>query len=392
MTSWAKKRLDEVADLCLGKMLDAAKNRGEELPYLANVNVRWGTFDLDDLRLMRFEPGERERYGLRLGDIVMCEGGEPGRCAIWKEAVPGMMIQKALHRIRAHDGVDQRFLYYFFLHLGMTDGFSHLFTGATIRHLPGQSLAKLLVALPTLNVQRLVADRLSALDDLIDNNRRRIKLLEDSVRLLFNEWFTRNNLPPGLQAVKGEVPRHISIADLCEDVKVQVLPEELNADVPYLGLEHLPRRSITLCEWGAAADVSSTKLRYEAGDIVFGKIRPYFHKVGIALTDGVCSSDAIVMRSKAPHWHPLLVALVSTDEFIAATAQGMKEGSKMPRADWKQMKAYKVCVPSQRALATFNAVVDPVLQQVKTLALQSRKLRTARDLLLPRLMSGQLAV
>ena len=392
MSSWAKRRLDELADLCLGKMLDAAKNRGEELPYLANVNVRWGTFDLDDLRLMRFEPGERDRYGLRHGDIVMCEGGEPGRCAIWKEAVPGMMIQKALHRIRARDGVDQRFLYYSFLHMGVTDRFSHLFTGATIKHLPGQNLAKLEIRLPCLDTQRVVADRLSDLDDLIDNNRRRIKLLEDSVRLLFDEWFTRNHVPPGLQAVNGEGPRHFSVADLCEDVKVQVLPEVLDADVPYLGLEHLPRRSTTLCEWGNAADVSSTKLRYEVGDIVFGKIRPYFHKVGIALTDGVCSSDAIVMRSKAPHWQSLLLALVSSDEFIAATAQGMKEGSKMPRADWKQMKAYKVCVPSQQALAAFNAVVDPVLQQSKTLALQVRSLRTARDLLLPRLMSGELTV
>ena len=203
MSSWAKKRLDEVADLCLGKMLDAAKNRGEELPYLANVNVRWGTFDLDDLRLMRFEPGERERYGLRHGDIVMCEGGEPGRCAIWKDAVPGMMIQKALHRIRAHDGLDQRFLYYSFLHMGMTDGFSHLFTGATIKHLPGQNLAKLEVELPCLDVQRLVADRLSDLDDLIDNNRRRIKLLEDSVRLLFDEWFVRRRFRDSAPAPQG---------------------------------------------------------------------------------------------------------------------------------------------------------------------------------------------
>src|SRR5262245_59146369 len=109
--SWDKKPLAELADFCLGKMLDAKKNRGDLRPYLANVNVRWGGFDFDGLREMRFEQHELDRFGLKYGDIVMCEGGEPGRCAIWKEQVPGMMIQKAIHRIRAHKCLDHRFLY-----------------------------------------------------------------------------------------------------------------------------------------------------------------------------------------------------------------------------------------------------------------------------------------
>ena len=92
--SWPQKPLEEVADFCLGKMLDQKKNRGELMTYLANVNVRWGEFDFENLREMRFEPSELDRYGLKYGDIVMCEGGEPGRCAIWKDQVPGMMIQK----------------------------------------------------------------------------------------------------------------------------------------------------------------------------------------------------------------------------------------------------------------------------------------------------------
>ena len=115
---WETRKLEAVADFCLGKMLDQKKNRGELLPYLANVNVRWGEFDLDDLREMRFEQHEHERYGLKYGDIVMCEGGEPGRCAIWKDQFPGMMIQKALHRIRPREGLRPEFLFYFFLYKG----------------------------------------------------------------------------------------------------------------------------------------------------------------------------------------------------------------------------------------------------------------------------------
>ena len=135
MEAWKRVPLGSVADLCLGKMLDKDKNRGEPLPYLANVNVRWGEFDLSELRTMRFEPHEHERYGLKFGDIVMCEGGEPGRCAIWKEELPGMMIQKALHRIRPHDTLDYRFLYYNLLNLGRHNGFDQFFTGATINRM-----------------------------------------------------------------------------------------------------------------------------------------------------------------------------------------------------------------------------------------------------------------
>ena len=78
---WDRKQLEQAADFRLGKMLDEEKNKGELMPYLANVNVRWGEFDLSDLREMRFEDRELDTFGLKHGDIVMCEGGEPGRCA-----------------------------------------------------------------------------------------------------------------------------------------------------------------------------------------------------------------------------------------------------------------------------------------------------------------------
>ena len=195
MTRWATKRLGDVADLCLGKMLDEQKNKGELLPYLANVNVRWGSFDCENLREMRFAHNEMERYGLVRGDIVMCEGGEPGRCAIWQESIPGMMIQKALHRIRSHSCLDHRYLFYFFLHTGRIGGFAPLFTGATIKHLPKQSLTKLEITYPQRLIQEQIADILSTYDDLIENNRRRMTLLEESARQLYREWFVRLRFP-----------------------------------------------------------------------------------------------------------------------------------------------------------------------------------------------------
>ena len=109
------KKLGEITVSCLGKMLDAEKNKGTYKPYLANLNVRWGDFDTSNLSLMRFEDSEEERYGIRAGDLIVCEGGEPGRCAIWDGSIPNMKIQKALHRVRAKENIDIRYIFYWFL-------------------------------------------------------------------------------------------------------------------------------------------------------------------------------------------------------------------------------------------------------------------------------------
>ena len=205
--SWSVRPLSEVANFVLGKMLDQMKNRGNLLPYLANVNVRWVDLDLADLRKMRFEQHEIERYSLRPGDVVMCGGGEPGRCALWKGERENIMFQKALHRIRPHAGLDSSFLYYSFLNIGRSDGFAPYFTGATIKHLPREQLAKVPIRFPGLSEQRAIVAALSAYDDLIATNQRRIALLEDAARRLCREWFVSLRFPGHEQVeVKDGVP------------------------------------------------------------------------------------------------------------------------------------------------------------------------------------------
>ena len=192
---WEKVKLGNVTDSCLGKMLDQHKNKGDYQPYLANVNVRWGEFDLEDLPLMKFEESEQERYGLKCGDLVICEGGEPGRCAIWKEQIPNMKIQKALHRVRVHDCLDYRYLFYWFLLAGKTGELDQYFTGATIKHMPGQKLKEVVIDKPPLEIQHRIADILSAYDDLIENNQKQIKLLEEAAQRLYKEWFVDLRFP-----------------------------------------------------------------------------------------------------------------------------------------------------------------------------------------------------
>lgn len=172
---WTRKSLSETAEFRLGKMLDQRKNKGDLMPYLANVNVRWGEFDLRDLREMRFEHDELETFGLKYGDIVMCEGGEPGRCAIWKEEMPGMMIQKAIHRIRARNNMQPVYLYYSLRHQGQSGHLAALFTGSTIKHLPREKLEKVTVVVPPARLMDIFVEQTGPIES-------QLKLLASSNR------------------------------------------------------------------------------------------------------------------------------------------------------------------------------------------------------------------
>lgn len=159
---WKIAVLNDVAEMCLGKMLDKNKNKGNYQYYLRNISVRWGSFDLDNLEQMKFEESEEERYSLKKNDLVICEGGEPGRCAIWKGTVPKMKIQKALHRVRVKNMLSAEFLFHFMYYSGICGLLEKYFTGTTIKHLTGGGLKKIELPLPPLTEQQLIVSELES--------------------------------------------------------------------------------------------------------------------------------------------------------------------------------------------------------------------------------------
>lgn len=221
-------------------------------------------------------------------------------------------------------------------------------------------------------------------------------MLEESARLLYKEWFVHLRFPGHEHVrIKNGVPegwKETSLNEICSNVKETTKPENVEANTLYIGLEHIPRRSITLLNWGLAEEVTSSKHLFKQGDILFGKIRPYFHKVGMALTDGITSSDAIVIRPLSHELFSLCLMVTSSDQFVAVASKTVKEGSKMPRADWKYLTNYPVLIPPSSLLEIFNLQIDAITSQLKTLAFQIHSLKKARDLLLPRLMNGEIAV
>lgn len=162
---WEAVKLGDLAvEMCLGKMLDKHKNRGTLQPYLRNVNVRWLSFDLSDLKEMRFEEGEETRFGLEPGDLVVCEGGEPGRAAVWRGQSANAKIQKALHRIRfAQNTYDPDFAAYYLFYGTLTHRFNSFYTGTTIKHLTGRALREVEFPVPPLLEQQRIVGKIEQL-------------------------------------------------------------------------------------------------------------------------------------------------------------------------------------------------------------------------------------
>lgn len=169
-TGWRRVKVGEVAGCVLGKMLDGSKHtKGTKRPYLRNINVRWGACDLSNLLEMFFEEDELDRYSTRPGDVLICEGGEPGRAAVWTSKEP-VLIQKAIHRVRPEKDLLPDWLVLNLRHDTWSARLDKYFTGATIKHFTGRSLSAYAIPLPPVAEQaRIVAkvdDLMRMLDDL----------------------------------------------------------------------------------------------------------------------------------------------------------------------------------------------------------------------------------
>ena len=385
--------LGDIADTCLGKMLDQKKNKGEYQPYLANVNVRWGGFDLDNLSQMRFLETEEERYGLEYGDILLCEGGEPGRCAIWKNQIPHMKFQKALHRIRVHKGtVDYRWLYYRLLYAGFRKEFDQYFSGTTtIKHMPGDKLVRIRLNLPELRVQEQIGDILSVYDDLIENNQKQIKLLEEAAQRLYKEWFVDLRFPgyEDVHIVDG-VPEGWSvksmddIADYLNGyafkpsdwgkigkpiIKIKELNEGISKDTPRNTGDDIPE-----------------KYSVYAGDIIFSWSATLTAKIWDA-EEGLLNQHLfkVTPNKGIAREYALQSILKTLEEFSYLTT-----GSTMKHIQRGKLKQVFVKVPTQDIMNKYETVADTYREQILVLTHKVILLQEARDRLLPKLMSGEI--
>ena len=415
--SWPMVRLGDHADACLGKMLDQKKNRGELFPYLGNKNVRWGSFDTSDLGQMRFGDHEHDRYGLKYGDLVVCEGGEPGRCAIWKDEVPGMKIQKALHRIRAREQLDNRFLHYWFLLAGRNGALEPYFTGTTIQHLTGKAIAELQIPLPPKPEQRAIAHILGTLDDKIELNRRMNKTLEAMARALFKSWFV--DFDPVRAKIEGRdtgLPQDIAdlFPDRLVDSEMDEIPEgwcaSTLADVALLNPESWSNRNapdrilyvdLANTKWGYIDDIqiytwaeapSRGRRVLRRGDTIVGTVRPGNGSFSLIDRDGLTGSTGFaVLRPKTATEREIVWCAATSYDAIERLAH-LADGGAYPAVRPRAVLDTVVVLPDTRVRLAFSSLAAPLVNRLQENQREARTLAALRDVLLPELIAGEIRV
>jgi type I restriction enzyme S subunit len=369
--------------------------------FLNTSNVRPDGFDFTECQFILDEKEKKLRKGrLSRGDIVMTTRGTIGNVGFYDDRVQyeKMRINSGMVVLRADaNQILPSFLYQVVRSNHFRAQVRALTSGAAQPQLPIRDINLIKLPIPPISQQRRIASILGAYDDLIGVNRRRIALLEEMSRRLFEEWFIHFRFPGHEDRAlvrHGSLPkgwRSEELGAVCSEIRDAVLPASIESNTPYVGLEHIPRRSTTLDAWGRADEVTSTKLRFQVGDVLFGKIRPYFHKVVLAPFDGVSSSDAIVIRSRSPEFIGLVLSITSSDSFVAHSV-ATSNGTKMPRANWSVLARTPISVPPDALMATFNKAVISWAELAAALNGANVRLAASRDVLLPRLISDELSV
>ena len=401
MTKWTKKRLADIADSCLGKMLDKEKNKGEYKPYLANLNVQWGEFKLESLQQMRFEEREKERYGLKYGDLVICEGGEPGRCAIWRDEKPDMMVQKALHRLRVHPKYSSDFLYYRMKLAGMNRELDRHFIGSTIKHLTGIGLKDVEFEFPDFKEQKSIAVILRSLDKKIEINNKINAELEAMAKLIYDYWFVQFDFPDANgkpykssggkmvynQELKREIPEGWSVETLSKNLNIYD-----SIRVPMSKKERETKK-------GIYPYFGATSIMDHVDDFLFDDDYILLAEDGSIMDDkGMPIVQFIWGKTWVNnHAHVLQAKSKEQNEFYFQSLKQIpvvliKTGSIQLKINQVNLMNYKCISPPEELLNKYSEYSSDIRKKLINNIEEIKKLTELRDWLLPMLMNGQVTI
>lgn len=316
-----------------------------------------------------------------VNDIVLTTEAPLGEIALIKDKNVAL-AQRIITLRGKKDIVFNPFLKYYFQDgIGQHELQSRA-SGTTVFGIKASVLKKVPVSLPSLPEQKAIAAVLSSLDDKIDLLHHQNKTLEAMAETLFRHWFIEEAQADWEEGILGDIA--INVRNSINSLNIQT-------DAKYVGLEHIDRRNVTLSRYGFGEQVTSNKSAFETHDILFGKLRPYFHKVCFAPFAGICSTDILVIRPKLlDYFAYCLFAFFQND--VVEYANIGSGGTRMPRTDWSTLKTFPIAIPDSNTIKRFNDVALPAIKKISHNQFQIFTLEKLRDTLLPKLMSGEVRV
>lgn len=291
---------------------------------------------------------------------------------------PFFVIDTAFYTKKKIKTLDNLYLYFWFKNIDINE----MDSGSAIPSTNRDEVYDLDIDLPPLPEQKAIASVLSSFDDKIDLLHRQNKTLEAMAETLFRQWFVeeaRDDWEEG------------DLSYFAKNERRSIKPLDIHDKTIYVGLEHIERRNITLKRFGSGNDVTSNKYQFSEGDILFGKLRPYFHKVCFAPFEGVCSTDILVIRPRKTVCFAYCLFAFYQNDVIEYANLG-SGGTRMPRTNWEVLSQYPVQIPKDEEISRFNQIVIPMIGKIKQNQNQIRTLEKLRDIFLPKLMSGEVRV
>lgn len=326
----------------------------------------------------------------RPGDLIVAREAPVGNVAI---IIPGQTVclgQRTVLLRPNREIVDSQYLTYFLLAGYAQAYFRSCSIGSTVPHLNMKDIRSLPVpGLPNLDVQRRIAGILSAYDDLIEVNTRRIAILEEMARRLFDEWFVV--LAGGQDSDVGRIGALGDLATLTgSSISPQAQPDRRYAhfSIPAYDEARLPATE-------SGRDIMSNKLQFTPPAVLVSKLNPRIPRVWrVAVTPdapSICSTEFMVLSPRTPAGSGWLTALLTSPQFggaIRGLAQGTSTSHQRAKPD--DVMALPVVIPGEEQIEIADRVLAAKYDFMDTLRAANRNLRAARDLLLPKLISGEI--
>jgi len=343
----------------------------------------------------------RARRLIKDGDTILSTVRPNRRSFLYiKKPKSNVVVSTGFAVLRAKEGVDPRYLYYAITDQRFTDYLTLSAKGAAYPAVDTEIIKRGKIPIWPIDIQQKIASILSAYDDLIENNTRRIQILEEMAQLIYREWFVNFRFP-GHEKVKfvnselGEIPEGwevVKLEDIIENVKEKTEAGEHLKNREYLPIDCIPRKSFLLLESQDYTHAKSSLILFNRKDILFGNMRSYFHKVIIAPFDGVTRTTCFVLRPRNKNYLSYAYLTLFNEKTVSYSAQHSK-GSTIPYAVWEGgLAEMKIIMPSRKIIDAFEKIISPILEISINTFFKLRNLRTARDLLLPKLISGEIDV
>lgn len=386
-----------------GSQLHQAEYEAEGIPVVMPKDITDGRISVESVARVSEQTANRlERHKLKPRSIVLPRRGEVTKRAYIRPEQEGWLCGTGCLKVELNGKhLVPEFLYYFMEQEHVIQWLVQHAVGTTMLNLSAGIVADLPIRYPIIKVQSEIADILSAYDDLIENNRRRMALLEESARLLYREWFVRLRFPghEHTRLIDG-VPEgweRKTIADFFDTTSggtpSRSNPDFYTGEINWVKTQELNDDFIFETEEKITEDAiakSSTKLFPENTLLISIYGGTNIGRTGILAQAAATNQACCALFPKDPRAHFIFAALYFRDQ--REKLIGLAQGAAQTNISQQVIRALPILFPTQSLMVLFVDTLMPVFEQMKTLKRQTEKLRTARDLLLPRLMSGELTV